>query len=984
MMKIKDIYLQEFGPHKDWSFTPGDQGVQLIYGPNESGKTSLLEGIRTVLFGGKAKHYDTCVGSMVLERDGKEYHVGRNGKKLDFYPQGEPRINMEPNQLWWHGLDKKTYNRIFALTLADLQGADILNEVEVRTRFFGAEGGERLSSVVKDIEKATNDLFVASANGKRKINVLMEQLKQNRAKVAALAGHETEYVSLQSNLTGTERTEQELLDQLQEWRDYRESIDIVLRAWDTYRRSEEAKAKIHQFNGGKSLERQAFYELDQELNRCHEHMRIWQGKEEGLMPENFSPDSPMGVYAQDIEDLYQQVSKWDQLRRECEQGEAYLEKVRNQLVLSRRMHTAWRDDEDMATDINWYEGERLAQRLRSARDQYQAWQLRKPLAVDGENGVEPSNVVSAFDVEQTTPLASMQSAARGGIQSGHQADTQSAEDEVRAQKQGLEDINIQRERAKVRHQNLVAQQGSEKKFLYVGIGASVIGIVLMIVGLSVLFTMAMTGAGAVLLLAGLGMIGYSFCSKKTLESDITRVEYDMQLLDSKQGTLESQLQTKSVADNLAQLRSFGYSEQLRNWETENKRLEQIGAEAMDAWQAWLPQGAAKTLTDTDFFGMKQEYDQYQEQVKVYEGYEKTLQAHKDDLQALEDQGQTLWDNLGITEPVAPVEMRKLYAQLKNFHQNKIRWEQKESQRKNFREEYDQWHRKEKDLLLRQKELLEKAGIASATEYRQQLLQEDQLKQWETIYKQSQVQLDLLAPKAENKDLFYRRLRGGDKDKWIDEVQHSDLEIASIEQKLASVYEQRGQIIETMRNLANDQEQAEALQERKDLEGQLEQALEDWVTQVLISHCMDTAQQTYEQEKQPHMMDIASKYIQVLTDNKYTLDTMTSDSVALKDANGVRLESKHWSSGLGDQVYLALRLSLAKAFSNQVEPLPIVLDDILVRFDEERQKRALALLSDIGKEQQVWVFTCQHELLRMGKQQGGIDTYMMNAQGATAV
>ena len=148
--------------------------------------------------------------------------------------------------------------------------------------------------------------------------------------------------------------------------------------------------------------------------------------------------------------------------------------------------------------------------------------------------------------------------------------------------------------------------------------------------------------------------------------------------------------------------------------------------------------------------------------------------------------------------------------------------------------------------------------------------------------------------------------------------------------------------------------------------------------------MDTAQQTYEQEKQPHMMDIASKYIQVLTDNKYTLDTMTSDSVALKDANGVRLESKHWSSGLGDQVYLALRLSLAKAFSNQVEPLPIVLDDILVRFDEERQKRALALLSDIGKEQQVWVFTCQHELLRMGKQQGGIDTYMMNAQGATAV
>ena len=57
-----------------------------------------------------------------------------------------------------------------------------------------------------------------------------------------------------------------------------------------------------------------------------------------------------------------------------------------------------------------------------------------------------------------------------------------------------------------------------------------------------------------------------------------------------------------------------------------------------------------------------------------------------------------------------------------------------------------------------KELLHKAGMESSNEYRQHLIDEDQYKQWQTIYKQSQVQLDLLAPDAENKDLFYRRLR----------------------------------------------------------------------------------------------------------------------------------------------------------------------------------------------------------------------------------
>ncbi len=56
-------------------------------------------------------------------------------------------------------------------------------------------------------------------------------------------------------------------------------------------------------------------------------------------------------------------------------------------------------------------------------------------------------------------------------------------------------------------------------------------------------------------------------------------------------------------------------------------------------------------------------------------------------------------------------------------------------------------------------------------------------------------LDLLAPDAENKDLFYRRLREGNKDNWLDELAHSEREIASIEDKLATLYERRGQIVE---------------------------------------------------------------------------------------------------------------------------------------------------------------------------------------------
>ena len=365
-------------------------------------------------------------------------------------------------------------------------------------------------------------------------------------------------------------------------------------------------------------------------------------------------------------------------------------------------------------------------------------------------------------------------------------------------------------------------------------------------------------------------------------------------------------------------------------------------------------------------------------MRTIEGYEKRLAEHKEGLRVIEDQAMTLWYNLGVEAPVSPTELKRIYNQYKNFQQNKIVWEQKEAQRKSFRNEYDNWHRKEKELLLRQKELLHKAGMESSNEYRQHLIDEDQYKQWQTIYKQSQVQLDLLAPDAENKDLFYRRLREGNKDNWLDELAHSEREMASIEDKLATLYERRGQIVEAMRALGSDQEQHQMLQEREALQSELEAALEDWATQVLMSHCMDKAQQSYEQEKQPHMLELASSYIERLTGGIYTFDILgINEGVALVNGNGERLELKFWSSGLADQVYLALRLALAKVFSYQVESLPIILDDILVRFDENRQRSALELLAEIGKNQQIWLFTCQRTVYDMAQSITGIDRHRLS-------
>ncbi|MBS4914361.1 MAG: AAA family ATPase [Veillonella sp.] len=965
-MRIKEIHITEFGPYRDWSFTPSKEAVQMIFGPNESGKTSLLEALRFLLFGKKSKTYGYGTGYLLVEHDGVDYHIGRDEKKLDFYPIGGAPIAQEPADLWWHGLEKKTYDRIFAITVDELQGADVLTEVEVRARFFGAEGGERLSTAVKDIEKNSADLLVASAAGKRKINLLVEQLKQARKNIQELSKAEDSYVNYQQELTNLGTTEKELQERLKEWQDYGRDIDQVLRAWDVYKRAEHAKEKMNTFAVTELLEKKAFMELEDKLRECRNNMQLWSGKEAGLVPDNFAPDSLIGVFGQDIEDLYQEVSKWTQLQKECEEGRAYVKRVKDQLDISRTMHTAWRADAEMPSHVNWAEGEKLARDLRSAQDNYLNWQKRKPH--------EPEEIANSTVKQEESKLVK--------------------------QEVSLETLTSnfeEKERIQMAKETLAKAPASGKALQ--GIAA-----VAILAGLAVAaMNPELYWLSAVLIVVGIaaGVYWYRTSHKNgtelsTLESREKRIDVVLKEVASEHGwsvpTTRDELdalktQVKAARETLGQqnillAKVHNYEQLLNAWLEEGQELEAVGNKAMESWQRWLPEGASRVLTDNHFFAMKQEYDTYMEDLGKYKEYEKILKDHEAQLQALETRCRELWEKLELNLPATPIEVRRVYNLLKAHRQNQVRWEQKESQRRSYHEEYEQWSRKEKALLLEQDEILQKTGVPTAAEYRQRLLVQDQYTQWKVVYEQSIDQLSLFAPTREQHDSLLRRLKSGNKTKWHSEAVRSESEISSLEKRLANLYEKRGQIQEALRTLSNDKALAAALQKEQQLEGELQDALTAWATQVLISHFMELAQADYEKDRQPEAIAKASEYLNIMTGGKYTL-ALTGDVANLQVVNkaGEGMTSDRWSSGLGDQVYLALRLSLVYVFSKRVESLPIILDDILLRFDEERQQGALDLLAHIGALGQVLIFTCQQTTAKKALAVKGIDVYDLSAKEA---
>lgn len=63
-----------------------------------------------------------------------------------------------------------------------------------------------------------------------------------------------------------------------------------------------------------------------------------------------------------------------------------------------------------------------------------------------------------------------------------------------------------------------------------------------------------------------------------------------------------------------------------------------------------------------------------------------------------------------------------------------------------------------------------------------------------------------------------------------------------------------------------------------------------------------------------------------------------------------------SDGTRDQLFLALRLATIELQRDRQDPLPFVVDDILVGFDDERSKACLDVLADFARTTQVLVFT----------------------------
>lgn len=230
-------------------------------------------------------------------------------------------------------------------------------------------------------------------------------------------------------------------------------------------------------------------------------------------------------------------------------------------------------------------------------------------------------------------------------------------------------------------------------------------------------------------------------------------------------------------------------------------------------------------------------------------------------------------------------------------------------------------------------------------------------------------------------------------KILEQLNQSELDAIEIEKE---ALEQKLELIESDFQVLN-KEQAEAQVKLKQLEEEgnysesmhkLEQEkyetrelAKQWAVYKIAEWMIIKTKEKFQKEKLPKVLELASFYLEKLTNGNYTsiyLSENPKEAFLLQRKDQQRFAAVEVSRGTAEQLYLSIRLALAKEYQTK-EMLPLILDDILVNFDSDRAYQSINIFRKIADDRQLLFFTCHKHILQYFDPSDIIDLNELNVK-----
>lgn len=939
-MKIRKIVIYGFGKHENKTIDFTD-GINVIYGHNEAGKTTIQQFIVQTLFGfpqknsvqlryepkdggkfgGQVHLYDEVYGNCIVERV-----KGKSSGDVTVYFEDGSQGGEEAVKALVRQYDRASFESIFSFSILQLQGFERMDETELSRTLLstGTTGVDTLLRIEKKMEKEMGDLFKKSGRNPE-MNVRATELKEMEKELKIELERISAYAPKMNQIHEVERDWQAAKRAYNSLREQHRTLGLELQILPLKERKRKLANRLDEV-------RTASFPTDgiRRFEMISGRLTELEAKKRGLEAEikamaDKMPEPPSREKLSEIERLLAHEPEWHDWRTKVGSIRDKTDQLNvKRLRLLDRLGLD-KSDAVLQADVSIHQEEHLYGLL--------------------QKSAEMNQQIGYMDRQ----LSQLENELRDIRNEQLSLQKNSPTEEERKQVEEWPSIRSRLAEAKAYVQmSRSNREGGNPQLLWILL---IVAVAVSIVGLIVDQWIVVVLAACLAAIAALSKFGKR--SGEPSQKDI-EMERFVKTYAGQEATMETLIEkVQDYGQKQSRL-----AEAAKTIERKMGVLEEeYGALALEKERLekslsgfFLAYGLRKIPNPGilhEFFGMT-----------------RSLQEIERELEDMALQSEVIQEKIRIriaevkpfisaTEPDSSIyeKLRSEYMSLKEEAQS--------FKTLTHRIEEFQMHMQESEGLLsslhnQQQDLFTEAGVETEEQYYQAFAEFQERRELNQQIEDIESQLSVHGPVEDEIGQSENELR--------EEIRQTETYLSKLEEKMESFVKEKTSLEVETENLLTDDSYQRKQQLFEMKKAEFAELAKQWSVRQAIVEAIKGMMEELKEKKLPEVLNGAENLFSELTDGTYTSLVLSENGYFQAVANnGKRYPIIELSQATKEQAYIALRLSLAAA-KEKTAPFPLLLDDPFVHFDEMRSSRMLKIMERLSAKHQFIYFTCHDKIV----------------------
>ncbi|WP_210364670.1 AAA family ATPase [Bacillus sp. REN3] len=980
-MNIIDIHVYGYGKLENYHIS-SLSGLQVFYGENEAGKSTVMSFIHSILFGFPGKH------SSELRYEPKN-HSKYGGKLKAFFPgkgivviervkgraAGDVTVSMQDGTIGGEellkdllgGIDKSIFQGIFSFNVHGLQNVQAMKGEDLGRYLFsaGTLGTDKLLQAEGVLQKEMEQRFKPS--GKKP--VLNEKLKELKEVKAALknAEKQNEHYSqfqaekdrINSRIGQLEGEIAKLEMETARLRDYKRNEHLVIEEARLIKRLEETGLFIFPEDGLSRLEK-----IGQQIKPIRARMLWIEDKRVSLLKEaeGCKPDFALLDMETEISARIEKQPIYEQLVQEKNLLDLKLEELLEEISqINDSLHTELTEEKIQDVNTSIFIKEK-AENVQQRQQRLDEKKLELEAAFEEEKAalVELEKQAASFEKERLPEQKRIQLSRELDAAENHES-IKSELNQVREQ--------IAAYKAMVNNEQIRLKRQRKKDFYQLVLLGSIFLILVIWGFMNGQLLLSTTGAIGILAISAIYIKSSADSKKETRDEGTTRLLERERLLNEKLGrqpdgdlfTIKSLLQKDDelrqqhrelkVKIQQQNLRYEKVIQQFEKWEFEVSELRKDRKELIEKLGL---RGSSSPKKVFDAYVLIEKQKQlFRERKRIAD----RLGAISETLAEIETSLSQLGRQFLQNPDLPPGETGTLLKKkIREAVADKARYRGLMAKLEELDEEYTILEKELQMLTNEKQDLFAQADAADEDQFRMYAQKNRQKKDWSSRLVDVGHQLEGAGITPEDKLAI---LNGEPLEDQLDKKAGL---IDQYKKEQTDLLGQFAHVKHSMQLLEAGGIFSELLHKYRQLKHEFEEDAKEWAKYAVARDLLSKTIDRYKNERMPKMLAEAERFLAHLTEGNY-IRVIPQDAGAgffVERKDHLLFEANELSQATAEQVYVSIRLALAAIYFDRY-PLPLIIDDSFVNFDHKRAARMMELLREFSGNQ-ILIFTCHRHIL----------------------